>query len=284
MENRVLWRCGCAAVLATAMAAAQQQPAFEAASVKLSQDQNARGIAFQILPSGRVHFVNLPLYLIIALSYDVPFQGQTERLSGGPAWVRSERYDIEATAGSGAFPPAMTAEERTGRMKLMLRTLLAERFHLQLRRSDKEMAVYTLTVAKGGPKLTAASVREADCMTASLNPPCHVINGGMGRGMHGKAITIADAAHYAENWSDRPILDRTGLTGLYEIDTEGWAPMEARPPAPSGTPPSGEALAMADPARPTLFVIMDRLGLKLEPGKGPVDVYAIERIERPGEN
>jgi uncharacterized protein (TIGR03435 family) len=105
----------------------------------------------------------------------------------------------------------------------------------------------------------------------------------MGRGLHAKAVTIADAAHFAENWSDRPILDRTGLTGLYEVDTDGWAPMEVRPPD-SGTPPSAEAPAMAVPTRPTLFLIMDRLGLKLEPAKGPVDVYVIERVERPQGN
>jgi len=70
--------------------------------------------------------------------------------------VRSERYDIEATAGSGAFPPPMTDEARREPMKLMLRTLLADRFHLEVRRSEKEMPVCTLTVAKGGPKLTPA--------------------------------------------------------------------------------------------------------------------------------
>jgi uncharacterized protein (TIGR03435 family) len=282
--GRRVWQWGCAAILATSLAAAQQQPAFEAASVKPNTDPNPRGVAFQILPSGRVHFVHLPLYIIISLSYDLPFQSRTERLSGGPDWVKSEAYDIEATAGAGAFPPAMTSEARRKQMKLMLRTLLAERFHLQVQRSDKEMPVYTLVVAKGGPKLTPAKVQEADCMTALLNPPCHEVNGGIGRGLHGKAITIADAAYYAGNWSDRPILDRTGLDGLYEIDTEGWAPMEVRPPDGSGAPPSAEALAMADPARPTLFVIMDRLGLKLEPAKGPVDFYVIEHIERPGEN
>jgi uncharacterized protein (TIGR03435 family) len=79
-------------------------------------------------------------------------------------------------------------------------------------------------------------------------------------------------------------MDRTGLTGLYEVDTEGWVPMETRPPAPDGTPPSPEAQAMADPARPTLFVIMDRMGLKLAPAKGAVDVYAVEHVEKPAEN
>ena len=86
-------------------------PAFEAASVKVNREPNPRGIAFQILPSGRVHIANVPLYVIIALAYDVPFQSQTQRLSGGPDWVRSETYDIEAT--TGGLPPEMTATART---------------------------------------------------------------------------------------------------------------------------------------------------------------------------
>jgi uncharacterized protein (TIGR03435 family) len=230
-----------------------------------------------------VHILNVPLYVIIALAYDVPFQSQTQRLSGGPDWVRSETYDIEATAGT-LGPPEMTSEARIRKMKLMLQTLLAERFQLRLRHSVQDMPVYTVTVGKGGPKLKPAPVVESECMTAKLDPPCHQVYGGVGRGLHGKAITISDMAHYAESWSDRPLLDRTGLTGLYEVDTEGWVRMEARPPAPDGTSPSAEALALADPARPTLFVIMDQLGLKLEPARGAVDVYVIEHVERPAAN
>jgi uncharacterized protein (TIGR03435 family) len=169
-------------------------------------------------------------------------------------------------------------------MKLMLQTLLAERFQLRLRHSVQDMPVYTVTVGKSGPKLKPASVVESECMTAELDPPCHQVYGGVGRGLHGKAVTISDMARYAESWSDRPLLDRTGLTGLYEVDTEGWVRMEARPPAPDGTPPSAEALALADPTRPTLFVIMDRLGLRLEPARGAVDVYVIEHVEKPAAN
>jgi uncharacterized protein (TIGR03435 family) len=263
-------------------AAAQTPPAFEAASVKRHPDPNERVRAFQLLPSGRVHIVNLPLNIIISVAYDLPFQSATERLSGGPEWVRSETYDIEATAGS--LPAEMTSAARDQRMKLMLRTLLADRFHLEVRNSKKDMPVYTLSVAKGGPKLTPAKIQESDCVTATINPPCHVINGGMGRGLHGKAVTVSDIADFAQNFADRPLLDRTELTGLYEVETDGWVPMQARPPATDGNPPSAEAIAMADPARPTLFLIMDRLGLKMEPAKGAVDVYVIERVERPTEN
>ena len=280
--GQLMYQCVCPALVITALAAAETPLAFEAASVKRHNDPNSRNVAFQILPSGRVHMVNLPLYIIVSMAYDLPFQSVTERLSGGPQWVKAETYDIEATAGT--LPPDMTSAARVHRMKLMLRTLLADRFHLEVRKSAKEMPVYTLTVAKNGPKLTPAKIAESDCLTASINPPCHEINGGIGRGLHGKAVTVSDIAYYAQNWSDRPLLDRTQLSGLYEVDTEGWVPMQARPPAADGAPPSAEALAMADPARPTLFLIMDRLGLKMGPSKGSIDVWVIEHVERPNEN
>jgi uncharacterized protein (TIGR03435 family) len=113
--------------------------------------------------------------------------------------------------------------------------------------------------------------------------PCHRIAGGQGRGLHANAATISDIALYVANWADRPVVDRTGLTDLYRFETEGWVPM--RPPQiPPGVEPSPEQLAMADPNRPTLFMVFDRLGLRLEPRKASIEMYTIEHVERPTEN
>jgi uncharacterized protein (TIGR03435 family) len=89
---------------------------------------------------------------------------------------------------------------------------------------------------------------------------------------------------FVSNWSDRPVVDQSGLKGLYNIQTEGWVPMRPRPPRPLGQEPTAEDLAFADPTRPTLFTIFDRLGLKLESTKGPVEMFVIESVERPAEN
>jgi uncharacterized protein (TIGR03435 family) len=80
------------------------------------------------------------------------------------------------------------------------------------------------------------------------------------------------------------VVDKTGLKGLFNIQTEGWVPMRPRPPRPAGQEPTAEDLAFADPARPTLFQIFDRLGLKLESQKAPVEMFVIESAERPSEN
>jgi uncharacterized protein (TIGR03435 family) len=164
----------------------------------------------------------------------------------------------------------------------------ADRFHLVIHRETKELPVYAVRVGKGGPKMPKAAVEEKDCAENPKSPDdpawCHGFQGGMGRGLHGQAVTIADLVLGVEGWTDRPVVDQTGLRGLFNVQTEGWVPMLPRPLRPPGQPPSAEDLAFADPARPTLFQIFDRLGLKLEPTKAPLDVYVIDSAEMPAAN
>jgi uncharacterized protein (TIGR03435 family) len=258
-------------------------PAFEAASVKPNKSTDMHGAGFRFLPGGRFRATNLPLYAIIALAYDMPFQ--SVRLSGGPAWTRSERYDIEATAASDANPPGTSAKARNDKTRLMLQALLADRFKLSVRHETKELPAYVVVVGKNGPRLHPAKMEENDCPDAVADGklPCHVINGGMGRGLHAKAVTVSDIVLFVENWADRPVIDNTGIQGLFEVDTDGFAPLRPRPVAP-GAEPSAEDIAMVDPMRPTLFMIFDRLGLKMEQQRVPVDVFVIDNVEKPSEN
>jgi uncharacterized protein (TIGR03435 family) len=95
---------------------------------------------------------------------------------------------------------------------------------------------------------------------------------------------MADLVTGLENWTDHPVIDNTGVKGLFDIDTEGWVPMRPRLGPPPGTEPSAEDRQFADPARPTLQQVLDKVGLKLESTKGPVQVLVIDNIERPSEN
>ena len=260
------------------LAAISNAQTFEVASVKADKSENGGGIGMNF-HGDRFSARNLPLLIIISIALDVPFQGEGNRLSGGPEWIRRERFDIEAAAGKGAFPPGTPFTARKEKMRLMLQTLLAERFKMTIRRESKDLPVYALVVGKSGPKLQKSSIQDKDC---SDDTACHQIMGGRGRGLHGKAIDISDVVRFFGNWSDRPILDKTGITGLYDIETEGWAP--SIPTNPDGGEVSEEAKAMADPNRPTIFAIFDRLGLKLEAQKAPVEIYVIEHIERPTAN
>jgi uncharacterized protein (TIGR03435 family) len=272
------------AATGAAIATAQPTPpAFEIASVKPNKSEDRRRVGMQSTPGGRFTATNIPLYVLITVAYGLPFQ--SNRLSGGPEWIRSERFDIEAKAVEGAFAAEATSKARDEKMRLMLQTLLADRFKLTVRREMKEQPVYALVVAKNGPKLKKAAIEEKDCPVGDADRAgaCHSFMGGQGRGLHAKAADMADLVLFVSNWTDRPMVDRTGIKGLYEIETEGWVPLRPRQVLP-GAEPSAEDLAMADPSRPTLFSVLEQLGLKLESQKAPVEMFVIERVERPAEN
>jgi uncharacterized protein (TIGR03435 family) len=274
-----------AIVLATIGAAAYihaqsgAAPPFAAASIKANPSTGPGLLAMQLLPGGRLRIQNMPLYMIVAAAYNVPFQSQ--RLSGGPEWAWGDRFDIDATAEPGAIPAGATRDERDERMCAMLRTLLAERFHLKMRREIKDQPVYAIVVAKGGPKLKSAGIEENECETgAAKDVDCHNVHGGRD-GVHAKAANITDLALFVSNWTDRPLLDMTGLKGLYRFQTRGWANVTPGPsPAPGALTEDGQDAA----ALPTVFTVFSELGLKLDAQRAPVEMFIIESVERPTEN
>ena len=256
------------------------------ASIKENNSPDFRGVGLQFLPGGRLVVKNLPLFMIVANAYDLP--SQSDRLTGGPDWIRRERYDIEAAAERGSIPEGTSVKVRHDRMRLMLQTLLADRFHMVIHRETKDLPVYTVVVAKGGPKLQKAAIEEKDCPESTPDPAdlagCHRFRGGQGQGLHGQAVSLQDVVSAVSNFADRPVIDKTGLPGLFNVQTDGWVPMRPRPPRPPGQEPTPEDLAFADPARPTLFQIFDRLGLKLEPARAPVEMFVIESADHPTGN
>jgi uncharacterized protein (TIGR03435 family) len=257
-------------------------PTFEVASVKLHVGGIDRTtlVPPTALPSGR--FVSkFPLALLISWAYKLPTN--QNGVKGLPDWAQGTGaiYDIETT---GAMPSGLSVQARDDRVRAMVRALLMDRFKLVMRRESKEMPVYALVVAKGGPKLQRADIDEKDCpepegsvsalapWTASTPMPdsCHAIAGGMGRGLHARAAAMSDLAAFVQSWTDRPILDKTGIQGLYRFETQPWQPMDA----------------MMDPSSPqadkqTVFQMFEGLGLRLETQKGVADVYVIEHLERP---
>jgi uncharacterized protein (TIGR03435 family) len=226
----------------------------------------------------------MPVYNMLRAAYHIPAAFNSPRLTGGPDWIRTDTFDIEAVPPAGAVTPEMAAEERDARVRQMLLALLAERFKLQVRHETKEAPIYAISVAKTGLKLKKSEVAPEACRPGSDGQPsnaqCHALQGGLGRGLHGKALTMGDIAGYVENWTDRPMVDQTDLKdALFEVDTEGWVPMLAMP-----RNEGPEAEALRDPARPTLFQVFDKMGLKLEPKRAPIDMYIVEHAEKPAAN
>jgi uncharacterized protein (TIGR03435 family) len=234
-----------ALLFALAVCAAGQS--FEVVSIKPNPTDDFRQMRLNARPGGRFSATAIPPGVLLVYAYNLPMN-QSERLVGLPDWTKRERFDVEAKGATDA---------NVDTMRRMVQRLLADQLHLAIRKESKEVTVYALTVAPGGPKI---SKPEMEC---AIDSPCHSFNGGMGRGLHAKAASMDDLAGFIENWTDHPVVNRTGLQGLFAIESEGWTPMRA-PIAPAQpvnpvAPPSGDG-DMTDPGRPTLFMVLKKLG------------------------
>jgi uncharacterized protein (TIGR03435 family) len=162
---------------------------------------------------------------------------------------------------------------------------------MRIRPEPKEKPVYGLVVGKGGAKLARSKFQEQDCGDSGpkwlSNPACHFLDGDQDRGLHGGSVTIASVVEYVQNFTDRPLFDKTGLTGFYDIQTEGWepmsAPMSVKPAAPDGASQSG-VTSVNNPDRPTLFKVFEKLGLQMKSQRAVIDMFVIDHVERPSEN
>ena len=260
------------------------RPEFQVASIKPNTAVGARGMGVRALPGGRLTAMNAPLMMLIQNAYTV----QASQVVGGPAWINSDGYDIEAK------PEANTDREH---MWLMLQSLLADRFKLALHRETRELPVYALTMTKGGLKQppNAGSCVNID-LTAPPRPgaplgfPCGKV-GVMGSPsgllqMQGGKVPMPELVRVLAMVLGRPVVDRTGIAGEFDVHVE-FTPDESTMGLPgAGGPgdPGGPPLA-TDPGRPNIFAaLQEQLGLKLSPAKGPVEVLVIDHVERPAAN
>jgi uncharacterized protein (TIGR03435 family) len=258
------------------------RPQFEVASVKRN-NSGERGMDLDATPGGRLTAKNAPLRLLIKNAYDV----RDFQILGAPGWVESERWDIEAKAGDNAGPDQLVA---------MLQTLLEARFKLTFHRETKEFPVYTLAAAKNGLKLPNAkegicaapdAPTQSDAAGQPARKPCGrvgVMLSAKGGKLKGENVTTAALAKVLGNIMDRPIAEKTGFKGTFDIDV-GFTPdqlLAGLPNLPPGD--SANAAASSDAAGTSIFAALQQLGLKLESTKGPVEVLIIDHVEKPGEN
>jgi uncharacterized protein (TIGR03435 family) len=237
---------------------------FEVASVKRNNSGDRR-LGFNG-SDGKYSATNAPLSVVIQQAYKVqPFQ-----IIGAPAWVDSERYDIEARAED---------TQRSEQIGPMLQSLLEERFKAAMHGETRDLPVYFLTVAKNGSKL-----KSGPCLTKEPNTPvpssqiqslCGFVRMGNGS-IKATGLRIEYLAEYLSGILNRKVLDRTGLAGGFDIDLK-WTPdvstsFNSQEPAPS-------------PDGPSIFTaIEEQLGLKLESGKAPIDVLVIDHIDHASNN
>jgi uncharacterized protein (TIGR03435 family) len=259
--------------------AAENGPAFEVASVKSNQSDAVASSRFPLgpgdafAPGALFSATNQPLIAYLRFAYKF---GQSDLL-GLPGWVYEERFDIEARA-----PGSPTKDE----MRLMMQSLMAERFKLHTHTERRTQSVFDLMLAKAGktgPQLQRHP-DEGSCTTASrlqLPPiPCGSV-GPVPASMPGRArivangVTMTRLASFLKNpftGVDRPVVDRTGLTGAFDMSVE-WSL------APDPAQPSNSQVEDAGPT--FLEALREQLGLTLKSTKGLVDVLVIDHVERP---
>jgi uncharacterized protein (TIGR03435 family) len=167
----------------------------------------------------------------------------------------------------------------------MLQALLADRFKLAVHHETKDLPVYSLVIAKGGFKLQESKPDETDPQGRT---GMHI--SGSSGAMRGQLVSMASLAQFLYGRLNRTVLDKTGLTGKYDFMLK-WTPdqNQMQPAggfqATSGGAPGGQPALVADAGAPDLFTaVQEQLGLKLESGKGPVEVIVIDHVERPSGN
>jgi uncharacterized protein (TIGR03435 family) len=299
LRVRWMWGTICAVgVVHTLTAQIATTLSFEAASIKPNVS-NPIGRRIGV-PGDRFVATNESLRRLIAVAYGAPGPLPEPlpdyRMSGGPGWIDSDRFDVEAKA----LGDVVRGTEGTRRKQLMLQTLLAQRFKLVVHHETRQLPIYTLVLARRdrrlGPKLRRSQIDPAPLPANPNNPPmprpafgtpaCESAGGRCGTGLggaglfKGDGVTMTELIVYFSRWLDRPVSDRTGLTDRFDVELQ--FAFEGLPGAPSG-PPGVERPPTSD--NPSIFTaVQEQLGLKLESTKGPVDVLVIDHAEKLMEN
>jgi uncharacterized protein (TIGR03435 family) len=230
-----------------------QEAQFEVASIRAVQPHTAeelqRGIGSPVSPFPANLFTadHMPLSIIISIAFKI----DSNRITDKPDWLDSQLWQISAKVDGDAM---LTAEQ----MRPLLQKLLRQRFHLAAHRESRLVPGYALVVSKGGAKLQVSKDDEMSFFYILTN------------GVEGKATSMATLAGVLETPSGRPVIDKTGIAGKYNIKLH-YAPANN---------PSGKS------DLPDFFTaLQEQLGLKLEPTKVPVDHLVIDHVDKiPTEN
>jgi uncharacterized protein (TIGR03435 family) len=254
-----------------------RRPEFEVASVKSNTSGNNL-INIRPPAGGRFTATNARLKMLIGIAYSV----KNFEISGGPSWINSDGFDVTAKA----------TDSNIGieQLRPMLQALLEDRFKLMVHREKKEMPVYALMVAKGGPKLPGA--KDGGCVAFGPNTPpppppapgqaLPTICGGFLRSpntLQAGKVNMKQLVNVLSDILGRTVIDRTEFTGTFDVKLEY---------TPEGTTSATDGFGPTqgfDTSGPSIFTaLQEQLGLRLESQKAPADILVIDHAEKPSEN
>jgi len=216
--------------------------------VSLRPNTTGAGRSIERTNSGHVMAENITAGSMIRHAFGI----RASQIEGAPGWIETDQYDLQATTGT-------TKDLNDIELRPYWESMLASRFRMKFHRETKEMQIYSLTVAKGGPRLTEN--------TSSGDTDTHLTNNAHHSSLTSTHIAMPDFAALLGSRLDRTVIDKTGLAGAYNVKLD-WSPDLS-----------------TDTGSASIFTaLQDQLGLKLESGKGPVEIIVIDRLERPTEN
>jgi len=238
--------------------AANADPSFEVVTIKPSRREGLdKGFGMR----GRHFTVNNEGFIeLITLAYRLHLR----QIVGAPSWAESDKYDTEGEADGEGVPSL-------DQYRIMLRKMLADRFHLVFHMEKRELPVYVLSLAKTGSKMTK-SINQDELAGLGLR--------GLGSAV-GRSANMENFRNFMQGFVlDRPVLDQTGLEGRYDFQLD-WTPDDFQFPGLGvKVPPAGE-----NAPHPDLFTaIQQQMGLKLEAVRAQADVMVVDHIEKPSEN
>ncbi len=255
------------------------QAQFEVASIKPAVP-DARGTYIRTTPGGTLTINNMPLKELIVFAWRI----QPYQITGGPPWMATARWDVSAKPEN---------KPKEGEMQQMMQAMLAERFQLVSHQETREMPVYALVLARKDGKLGPDLSETKECTTPDRNSPPPRLEPGQppprfcGQMMMGLriltavSVPISNLVPALARMLGRTVIDKTGLTGKYDIKLE-WTPDESQM---ANLNPEAPRPAASDTLGPSIFTaLQEQLGLKLESQKGPVEILVVERAEKPSEN
>jgi uncharacterized protein (TIGR03435 family) len=272
------------AALAAPIAGAQQPapapdshaaaaPQFDVISVK--PDKTNSGMTRLMLTPDGFNADNVGVHMLLLEGYQL----NEDQIAGEPGWTKTDKFDIQAKV---AGPDVAAVSRLTfNQRRAMFRQILAEQFKLATHTETRQLPVYVLTVAKGGPKFKE-----------HVPDPTHPEREKNGQGgfmvssnkITTQGTTMAYFLAFLSQKVGRTFIDKTGLTGTYDLTLQ-WTPDDGATVVPAQARADGAQQPPAGDSGPSIFTaIQEQLGLKLESTKGPVDVLVIDHIGKPAEN
>jgi len=234
----------------TALALVAQTPTeFEVASIRphVFTNPGNESSDTNVSPGGRLVARNVTVKKLIRNAFLV----EDSRISGAPGWIDTESYDIDAKTAGGT-------EITRDNISQLMRFLLESRFQFRFHRESKEVPEYALEIVKGGAKVTPHTGEDKPSMSTNSN--------GLTVSLKANKLSMSDFAASLARQTGRPVVDRTGLSGDFDFDLK-WSTDQA-----------------ADGAGPSIFTVLQGIGLRLVSAKGSVDVIVIDRVEKASEN